>query len=411
MNPEEVVTRFLFENVTFFGGLGSDCLLVSAFSLFASRRSRFASSASSLERATTLVLIGRRGAIPDPESEACDAGVAAREGAHATRARRSPRRARETRPRAQAAFASASPASVLRVPRVSRIAPSGASPTRHPSRLEVVVMFAARAASATARVVAADARAPTRRGVPARWSAASANGAAERGATRCLAFRARDDARRSAVEATADEETEDDEPCASGASFSRDLLARVRRRRRRGQPVRLRRRPRPRARRARRARARTPGGGGAEGRALAFEAVLNRDLRVIEREIQIDKELIERDVERVPITFEEFLRKEPPVLVGMLAIAVVNGTVGLFWALFFRETSAGPGGESGRASSRCAKRWSRASSVFSGPSWEATRNKTGVVRKDETPGVRRAAERRVAESRRDDGVSKKKETT
>ena len=81
---------------------------------------------------------------------------------------------------------------------------------------------------------------------------------------------------------------------------------------------------------------------------LRFEAVLNRDLRVIEREIQIDKELIERDVERVPITFEEFLRKEPPVLVGMLAIAVVNGTVGLFWALFFRETSAGPGGEFGK---------------------------------------------------------------
>ena len=81
---------------------------------------------------------------------------------------------------------------------------------------------------------------------------------------------------------------------------------------------------------------------------LRFEAALNKDLRVIEREIQIDKELIERDVERVPITLEDFLRKEPPVLVGMLAIAVVNGAVGLFWALFFRETSAGPGGEFGK---------------------------------------------------------------
>ena len=31
------------------------------------------------------------------------------------------------------------------------------------------------------------------------------------------------------------------------------------------------------------------------------------------------------------------------MLVGMLAIAVVNGTVGLFWALF-SEDGAGPGG-------------------------------------------------------------------
>ena len=207
-------------------------------------------------------------------------------------------------------------------------------------------MFAARAASATARVVAADARAPTRRSVPARWSATSANGAAERGSTRCLAFRARDDARRSAVEATADEE-EDDEPCASGASFSRDLLGAFAAAAVAGSLS---------------ASVAAPAPALAEPAALErerlaeevrkdvlrFEAVLNRDLRVIEREIQIDKELIERDVERVPITLEDFLRKEPPVLVGMLAIAVVNGTVGLFWALFFRETSAGPGGEFGK---------------------------------------------------------------
>jgi hypothetical protein len=206
-------------------------------------------------------------------------------------------------------------------------------------------MFAARAASAPARVVAADARAPARRGAPARWSAASANGAAERSATRCLAFRARDDARRSAFEATAVEE-EDDEPCASGASFSRDLLGAFAAAAVAGslsasvaapalaEPA----APLERERLAEEVRKDV----------LRFEAVLNKDLRVIEREIQIDKELIERDVERVPITLEDFLRKEPPVLVGMLAIAVVNGAVGLFWALFFRETSAGPGGEFGK---------------------------------------------------------------
>jgi hypothetical protein len=79
-----------------------------------------------------------------------------------------------------------------------------------------------------------------------------------------------------------------------------------------------------------------------------LEAELNRDLRVISREIEIDKELLERDVERVPVTVEQFLAKEPPILVGMAAIAVVNGFVGLTWALFFRETEAGPGGEFGK---------------------------------------------------------------
>jgi hypothetical protein len=76
-----------------------------------------------------------------------------------------------------------------------------------------------------------------------------------------------------------------------------------------------------------------------------LEAELNKDLRIVSREIEIDKELLERDVERVPVTFEQFIRKEPPILVGMLAIGVINGFVGLTWALFFRETEAGPGGE------------------------------------------------------------------
>jgi hypothetical protein len=81
---------------------------------------------------------------------------------------------------------------------------------------------------------------------------------------------------------------------------------------------------------------------------LKIESALNRDLRVVSREIAIDKELLERNVERVPVTVEQFLTKEPPILVGMLAIAVINGCVGLTWALFFRETEAGPGGEVGK---------------------------------------------------------------
>lgn len=81
---------------------------------------------------------------------------------------------------------------------------------------------------------------------------------------------------------------------------------------------------------------------------LKLEQALNKDLIIISREIEIDKELLERDVERVPVSLEQFLAKEPPILVGMLAIAVINGFVGLTWALFFRETAAGPGGEFGK---------------------------------------------------------------
>ena len=75
---------------------------------------------------------------------------------------------------------------------------------------------------------------------------------------------------------------------------------------------------------------------------------MTKDLRLVEREIQIDAEIIERDIERVPLTLENFIAKEPPILVGMFFLACINGTIGLFWALFFRETAAGPGGEFGK---------------------------------------------------------------
>ena len=56
----------------------------------------------------------------------------------------------------------------------------------------------------------------------------------------------------------------------------------------------------------------------------------------------------QRDIERVPLTLENFIAREPPILVGMFFLACINGTIGLFWALFFRETAAGPGGEFGK---------------------------------------------------------------
>uniref|UniRef100_A0A7S0T1K2 Uncharacterized protein n=1 Tax=Mantoniella antarctica TaxID=81844 RepID=A0A7S0T1K2_9CHLO len=75
---------------------------------------------------------------------------------------------------------------------------------------------------------------------------------------------------------------------------------------------------------------------------------IKRDVRLLERELQIDAELIQREEERVPLTFETFVEREPPVLVGFLALLCANGAVGLTWALFFRETSVGAGGEVGK---------------------------------------------------------------
>lgn len=82
---------------------------------------------------------------------------------------------------------------------------------------------------------------------------------------------------------------------------------------------------------------------------------VRKDVRMLQRELQIDAELIEREKEkdvekldRLPITLEAFIAKEPPVVVGFLALLIVNGAVGLAWALFLRETSVGPGGEFGK---------------------------------------------------------------
>ena len=44
-----------------------------------------------------------------------------------------------------------------------------------------------------------------------------------------------------------------------------------------------------------------------------------------------------------------FLEKEPPLAVGVAAMLVINGSFGLVYTLFVRETSVGPGGEFGKA--------------------------------------------------------------
>ena len=44
-----------------------------------------------------------------------------------------------------------------------------------------------------------------------------------------------------------------------------------------------------------------------------------------------------------------FLEKEPPIAVALVAMLLVNGSFGLVYTLFVRETSVGPGGEFGKA--------------------------------------------------------------
>ena len=86
----------------------------------------------------------------------------------------------------------------------------------------------------------------------------------------------------------------------------------------------------------------------AKEKAARVEREVAKDVRVLQREIAIDKEIARDEVINEAITFERFIENEPPVLVGFLALFVVNGFIGLTWALFFRETSAGPGGEFGK---------------------------------------------------------------
>jgi len=49
-----------------------------------------------------------------------------------------------------------------------------------------------------------------------------------------------------------------------------------------------------------------------------------------------------------PSVFKRFITMEPPLVVGLFFVLVINSSVGLFWALFVRDTAAGPGGELGK---------------------------------------------------------------
>lgn len=76
-----------------------------------------------------------------------------------------------------------------------------------------------------------------------------------------------------------------------------------------------------------------------------------REERAIVDEVRRDGEIGEqafRDGQTLGERLDIFLEKEPPVAVFLAVMAIINGCFGLVYALFVRETSAGPGGEFGK---------------------------------------------------------------
>lgn len=89
--------------------------------------------------------------------------------------------------------------------------------------------------------------------------------------------------------------------------------------------------------------------------ARRVEKVVEKDVRLVEQEVEKDARRAaaaiiaeEEEIKERVITWEMFLEKEPPIAVFFAGILLINSTVGLTWALFVRETEAGPGGEFGK---------------------------------------------------------------
>ena len=78
---------------------------------------------------------------------------------------------------------------------------------------------------------------------------------------------------------------------------------------------------------------------------------IEREERVIVEEVRRDEEIglqAFREGQTLGQRLDIFLEKEPPVAVFFAAMVVINGCFGLVYALFVRETAAGPGGEFGK---------------------------------------------------------------
>jgi len=89
----------------------------------------------------------------------------------------------------------------------------------------------------------------------------------------------------------------------------------------------------------------------APARVERVKDAIEREERVIVEEVRRDEEIglqAFREGQTLGQRLDIFLEKEPPVAVFFAAMVVINGCFGLVYALFVRETSAGPGGEFGK---------------------------------------------------------------
>lgn len=88
-----------------------------------------------------------------------------------------------------------------------------------------------------------------------------------------------------------------------------------------------------------------------ESTRLSIREEIRREERAVVDEVirdeQIGLEAI-REGTTAGERLDMFLEKEPPVAIFFTAMLLVNGSFGLIYTLFVRETDAGPGGEFGK---------------------------------------------------------------
>ena len=99
------------------------------------------------------------------------------------------------------------------------------------------------------------------------------------------------------------------------------------------------------------ARAATAPGEGIGQIAGSLRAELVREERAVVDEVLKDEQIgldVIRESKTAGEMLDLFIEKEPPLALFLVAMLLVNGSFGLVYTLFIRETSAGPGGEFGK---------------------------------------------------------------
>ena len=83
----------------------------------------------------------------------------------------------------------------------------------------------------------------------------------------------------------------------------------------------------------------------------SLRAELVREERAVVDEVLKDEQIgldVIRESKTAGEMLDLFVEKEPPLALFLVAMLLVNGSFGLVYTLFIRETSAGPGGEFGK---------------------------------------------------------------